>query len=401
LRADGPAAALESVPPLLEPGQDGPGAAAAPGATNSAEPRAPPSDEVMLAIQVNPLYVKNRVDATERASLAASAAKELRALAAFFAAAASSDASLPAPTSLLVQYHFGVSNAAPSNAPLMPLEKAAADFDAVAAGREDGGDKDVAGPPPPANAFPGAPSLTSGPGSCADDPLCLHESLCDLRFRISPAAFFQVNAPATCLLYRLVGDFAAAGAAPASDGAAPDASDAAAAASPNCQLLLDVCCGTGTIGVSLSDRAARVYGVDSSAPAVEDAKRNAAANASAAGRCEFVCATAESALPPLLRDKAVSSLPPGAVVAVADPPRVGLHKNVLRALLAAPAVRRLVLVSCNPASLSENLVELCRPAWSRARGEAREGDPFRPVLSVAVDLFPHTRHVEAVVLLER
>ena len=446
LRADGPAAALEQVPPLLEPaaaaaaGREAEGgaaaeataaAAAAPGATNAAEPRAPPPDEVMIAIQVNPLYVKNRTAAGERAALAAAAARELRALAAaFFAAAAtpaapSSSPSLPAPTSLLVQYHFGVSNAAPANAPLMPLEKAAADFDAIAAGRDDDDDKAdkdagataAAAAPPPANALPGAPPLASGPGSCADDPQCLHESLCDLRFRISPAAFFQVNAPSTCLLYRLVGDFAAASAAPASDAAAPDAAaaadspaadgaapaaPAAAAAPPSCQLLLDVCCGTGTIGVSLSDRAARVYGVDSSAPAIEDARRNAAANAGSAGRCEFVCATAESALPPLLRERGVSSLSPGSVVAVADPPRAGLHKNVLRALLAAsPTVRRLVLVSCNPASLADNLVELCRPPWSRARGEAREGAAFRPVLAVAVDLFPHTRHVEAVVLLER
>jgi tRNA (uracil-5-)-methyltransferase len=428
--AAAPPPALADVPPLLEP------------QNAAAEPRAPPPDELMLALQINPLYVKNRADASERARLAAAAACELRALAAFFfrAAATSSSPSsgaaivLPAPTSLLVQYHFGVSNAAPADAPLVPLEQAALDFDAMAAaaaaaaGGAGGGR--VA---PPINALDGAPPLATGAGSVSGDPQCLHETLCGLRFRVSPAAFFQVNAPATCLLYRLVGDWAAAAAAEDATADAPAASAAAAAAAAAAapssagaaQLLLDVCCGTGTIGVSLADRAASVVGVDSSVPAVEDARRNAEANtASSGGKCTFVAGTAEKELPAILAEAGVASLPAGAVVAVADPPRAGLHKNVLRALLAAKPLRRLVLVSCNPASLADNLVDLCRPAWSRKKaggggggsggGKGKRGGaaqqevevpadaaPFRPVLAAAVDLFPHTPHVEAVVLLER
>ena len=400
--------ALADVPPLLEAAPAA--AAAAATTTNAAEPRAPPPDELMLALQVNPLHVKNRADPAERARLAKAAASELRAVAAFFFAAAASPAAsssptpFPPPTSLLVQYHFGVSNAAPADAPLMPLEKAALEFDAMAAEAEGAA-------APTINALPGAPPLASGAGSVAGDPQCLHETLCGLRFRVSPAAFFQVNTPATLLLYRLVGDWASAAPAGGNGGAAPP------------QLLLDVCCGTGTIGVSLADRAQRVVGVDSSAPAVEDARRNAEANAAAKGKCSWVAGTAEKELPRLLAEAGVAALPAGAVVAVADPPRAGLHKNVLRALLAAKSLRRLVLVSCNPASLADNLVDLCRPAWSRPgggggkRGGKRGGGgggnssqevevpadaaPFRPVIAAAMDLFPHTPHVEAVVLLER
>lgn len=111
------------------------------------------------------------------------------------------------------------------------------------------------------------------------------------------------------------------------------------------------------------------------------------------------------------------------VVAVVDPPRNGLHRAVLRALLGCTALKRLVYVSCNPDSLARDMAALCtgnptaledraggggrggRGRGSRGGGNGSGGGaqpvPFVPARCAAFDLFPHTRHVEAMVLLER
>ena len=88
------------------------------------------------------------------------------------------------------------------------------------------------------------------------------------------------------------------------------------------------------------------------------------------------------------------------VVAIVDPPRSGLHQNVIRALRTCKPLKRLVYVSCNPTgSFLEDAVRLCAPqedGSSFARGPA-----LRVVAAVPVDLFPHTAHTELVVLFER
>eukprot|EP00878_Enallax_costatus_P032764 GHUV01036030.1.p1 GENE.GHUV01036030.1~~GHUV01036030.1.p1 ORF type:complete len:112 (+),score=16.28 GHUV01036030.1:564-899(+) len=110
-------------------------------------------------------------------------------------------------------------------------------------------------------------------------------------------------------------------------------------------------------------------------------------------------------------------------MAVVDPPRAGLHRNVLRALLACKELKRLVFVSCNPDSLVLNAGILCGrylrdwPVGTRnERAGGRGGrnkpppeqlppmepyNPFKPTQVLAFDLFPHTKHVEIVMLLER
>jgi tRNA (uracil-5-)-methyltransferase len=88
-------------------------------------------------------------------------------------------------------------------------------------------------------------------------------------------------------------------------------------------------------------------------------------------------------------------------VAVVDPPRGGLHQDVLRALRTCRALKRVVYVSCNPAgSLVEDAALLCAPQQHGGRSAAR-GPPFRCVAAFPVDLFPHTPHAEMVLLLER
>ncbi|KAK3263439.1 hypothetical protein CYMTET_27754, partial [Cymbomonas tetramitiformis] len=188
-----------------------------------------------------------------------------------------------------------------------------------------------------------------------------------------------VNTAAAEVLYHLVGDWAQCDAK---------------------TLLFDVCCGTGTIGLTLARRVARVVGIDIVEEAITDAKANAHMNG--IENAEFVAGKAEETLPGLLEDFC-KKLPSSAedagaaeynnVVAIVDPPRAGLHKKVLNALRRNEHLNRLVYVSCNPATLVENALKLCTPI--------DKIPAFRPVKAVAVDLFPHTAHCEAVMLFER
>jgi len=225
----------------------------------------------------------------------------------------------------------------------------------------------------------------------AGNQLAIHDNLCEHKFRISPLAFFQVNSPACSLLYSTIGSWLR-----------PTTST----------LLLDVCCGTGTIGISLARRVKAVIGVEVEATAVEDAKANSSLNG--LDNCIWVAGKAEDVMQQVLQEHASKYQE---VVAVVDPPRAGLHWSVLNALLTCPALSRLVYVSCCPDSLMHNVTALCQP-WAamaesaqKQRRNPKSGPgsseplpvykPFRPVKCLAVDLFPHTTHVETVMLLER
>lgn len=100
---------------------------------------------------------------------------------------------------------------------------------------------------------------------------------------------------------------------------------------------------------------------------------------------------AEETLPSLLKE-----IESEEVKVVVDPPRCGLHKYVKRALRKHQKLKDLVYVSCNPASLAEDLLYFIRPQNTK-----REGRPFSVVKAAVVDMFPHTEHCEMVVLLSR
>ncbi|KAM0932208.1 putative tRNA (uracil(54)-C(5))-methyltransferase transcription factor C3H family [Dioscorea sansibarensis] len=339
----------------------------------------------------------------------------------------------------------------------------------------------------------------------------------NLRFCLSPTAFFQVNTLAAEKLYSLAGDWADLN------------SDT---------LLFDICCGTGTIGLTLAHRVGMVVGIEMNSSAVSDANRNAEINGIT--NCRFVCGKAEDVIGSLLKeyldepqshgttsdlsttngmvggkddgnkeendttttvtdtttsascpendcpkdkdseqiqlvvpeqqfdeksniqeipkdnsnDNTVSDVLESSlnssgfeekaqekvvfdkqkvtdsalrpqfknVVAIVDPPRVGLHPIVIKTIRTHPRLRRLVYISCNPESLVANAIELCTPTADKpekskgnkrwrsmsnaglARQRAKSmpnSEPFLPVRAVAVDLFPHTQHCEMVMLLER
>lgn len=189
-------------------------------------------------------------------------------------------------------------------------------------------------------------------------PGVMHDELLGCRFEIGPTSFYQTNPAQTEVLYEL-----------ALDGLG-DATTA-----------LDAYCGTGTIGICAAARrdGLHVTGVEQVAAAIASAERNARAN-NVADRCRFVAADATSWMAREGRDQHFD-------VVIMDPPRAGSTPEFL-AGASALEPRRIVYVSCNVVTQARDLEVL------RARG-------YRLTLVAPVDMFPHTKHVECVVTLER
>jgi 23S rRNA (uracil1939-C5)-methyltransferase len=187
----------------------------------------------------------------------------------------------------------------------------------------------------------------------------IEDKLGDLTFRISPRTFFQTNTRGAERLYQAIKE-----GLPASGGT-----------------LFDVYCGSGSIGLFCADRVERVIGIELNPQAVADARSNA--EAFGALRTEYHTMDASTfAQSPDFLDRWKS---PGAT-AVLDPPRPGLQPDVRKLLLDHP-IDQWVYVSCNPDALARDLV-LLSSAYKIDRVQV-------------VDLFPHTPHVETVVVLQK
>ncbi len=186
----------------------------------------------------------------------------------------------------------------------------------------------------------------------------IEDILCGLRFRLSPHSFYQVNHAQTERLYALA---------------------ARAAGLTGEETLLDLYCGTGTIGLSMASRAGQVIGVEVVCAAVEDARRNAEVNGIANAR--FVCADAAVAAKQLAREGVRPD------VVVLDPPRKGCDTALIDTVVEM-APLRVVYVSCDPATLARDLKQFA------ARG-------YRTQSVQPVDMFPRTAHCECVCLLTK
>lgn len=200
----------------------------------------------------------------------------------------------------------------------------------------------------PASAVFGAhDEVLHGPGY-------LEDVLCGCRLRLAPRAFYQNNRTLTERLYEEAVGMADLG--------------------PS-DIVLDAYCGIGTIGIVAARRSGcALIGVESNDVALGDARHNARING--IGKASFFCADAAE----LTLDRHVD-------VAFLDPPRKGADPRFLR-MLSEAGPRSIVYISCNPHTQKRDIALLREDGW-------------KPMALRAVDMFPHTPHVETVVLMSR
>ena len=188
------------------------------------------------------------------------------------------------------------------------------------------------------------------------------DTICDyigeFKYNISPLSFFQVNPIQTEVLYGKTLEYA-------------DLSGN--------ETVFDAYCGTGSITLFLSQKAKEVYGVEIIPQAIENAKINAVENN--VDNAHFYVGESEVVIPNLI-SKGIK-----ADVVVVDPPRKGCDKKLLDAITNIDA-KRIVYVSCDPSTLARDLAIL-------------EENGYKTVEIQPVDMFPHTAHVETVVLMSK
>ena len=188
-------------------------------------------------------------------------------------------------------------------------------------------------------------------------PGYIEDRLCGMTFKISPKSFYQVNPRQTEVLYQKAIAFAELSGK---------------------EVVLDAYCGTGTIGMIAAPHAGRVIGVDLNKDAVRDAiagaKRNQISNIRfyQADAGDFMVKMADSG-------EKVD-------VVLMDPPRTGSSEKFLKALVQL-GPRKIVYVSCNPETLARDLQFLCRKGYRMEKG-------------VGVDMFPFTKHVEVIIMMQ-
>ena len=186
----------------------------------------------------------------------------------------------------------------------------------------------------------------------------LMDTLCGLAFKLSVPSFYQVNRDQAEVLYGKALEYAAL---------------------TGGETVLDLYCGTGTITLCLARQAKRAIGAEIVPPAIADAKENAKRNG--IENAEFFCGDASDVAAKLETE----GLQPDVITV--DPPRKGLAPQVI-ASVAAMAPKRVVYVSCDPATLARDL-------------KLFSGFGYETTRACAVDMFPATRHIETVACLVR
>ncbi|MFX3625515.1 MAG: 23S rRNA (uracil(1939)-C(5))-methyltransferase RlmD [Ectobacillus sp.] len=185
----------------------------------------------------------------------------------------------------------------------------------------------------------------------------IQENLGDLQFELSARAFFQLNPIQTVKLYDEVKK---------------------AAQLSGKEKIVDAYCGVGTIGLWLADQAAEIRGMDVIEESIEDAKKNAKKHGFL--NTMYVTGKAEDILPKWAKEGWRPD------VIVVDPPRTGCDDQLLNTILKVKP-RKVVYVSCNPSTLAKDIAKMTKT--------------YKVEYVQPVDMFPHTAHVECVVLMSR
>ncbi|NTW49674.1 MAG: 23S rRNA (uracil(1939)-C(5))-methyltransferase RlmD, partial [Chlorobiales bacterium] len=192
-------------------------------------------------------------------------------------------------------------------------------------------------------------------------PNAITESLGDYRFNISANSFFQTNTAQALALYQKTLEYAQI---------------------EKTDTVYDLYCGTGSISIFISQACQKVLGVEVIESAVTDANQNAVRNG--VSNCTFKLLDLKD-FGKMLNDLSAFGMPD---VVITDPPRAGMHPKAVETLLKL-APKRIVYVSCNPASLARDGKLFC------------ENGEYRLEEVQPVDMFPHTNHIESVARFER
>jgi 23S rRNA (uracil1939-C5)-methyltransferase len=186
----------------------------------------------------------------------------------------------------------------------------------------------------------------------------LIENLDGLKFRIGPKSFFQTNTTQALNLYRIARDFAGL---------------------TGKEVVYDLYTGTGTIANYIASQASKVIGIEYVEDAVADARINSEIN----GIQNTIFFTGD--IKDTLSMQFIESNGAPDVI-ITDPPRAGMHEEVVKAILSAEPVK-IVYISCNPSTQARDILQL--------------SEKYEVVKVQPVDMFPHTHHVENVALLNR
>jgi 23S rRNA (uracil1939-C5)-methyltransferase len=184
------------------------------------------------------------------------------------------------------------------------------------------------------------------------------EQLDHVKFHIGPKSFFQTNSKQAKNLYALTAKMAAL--------------------LPH-EILYDLYCGVGSLGIYMARNCKQVVGIEQIAEAIGDAGENARLNG--INNIDFQVGTVEKILDPAF----VAQYGKPDII-ITDPPRAGMHPDVIGHLIAAEP-NRIVYVSCNPATQARDMKML--------------SEHYELKAAIPVDMFPHTHHIECIALLQR
>jgi len=214
----------------------------------------------------------------------------------------------------------------------------------------------------------------------------IFEHMEDLRFKVGPKSFYQTNTEQAYHLYSVVRELAFSDISlqtsdirPQTSDVRPQTSDISLQTSDFKPLVYDLYTGTGTIANFVAQKAKKVIGIEYVPEAIEDAKVNSQING--IDNTLFFAGDMKD----ILNDEFIAEYGRPDVI-ITDPPRAGMHPDVVKTILRA-APERIVYVSCNPATQARDLQEL--------------DAAYKVAVVQPVDMFPHTPHVENVVLLTK
>ena len=186
----------------------------------------------------------------------------------------------------------------------------------------------------------------------------ISDTMCGNKIEISPLSFYQINTPQAEKLY-----------AKALEYAAPNEEE----------VIVDLYCGAGTIGLSMAQKARKIIGIDIVPDAVENARQNAAAND--ISNAEFYCGDSGDVFAQLYKNGCSSN------IIIIDPPRKGCSQDSLNTIVSS-SPSKIIMISCNPSTAARDAKYISEHGYSVNKVSG-------------VDLFPGTRHVECVVLMSR